>query len=249
MLPSSTREDRVRDTVRPGPRAPSAWPGWLLPIGFFALAVLLLAGSRQGGVSVPTAVVIDRESLRVGPRRAAMADPPRITIDGVPQNCNGCHQIFHSNSPAGATLNYHREVRLQHGLNNRCVNCHDAPNRERLTLRDGAAVSFAETPQLCAQCHGTVYRDWQRGTHGKTLGSWITNSDAQRRLSCTECHNPHAPKYEPVTPLPGPNTLRMGEQVASPAHGAHDEQSPLQRRLRSVQPEQRDHPTANGGRP
>jgi hypothetical protein len=220
-----------------------------MPIGFVGLAVLLVAGSRQDGVSAPPAAVIDPESLVVGPRRTAMADPPHITIEAVPQNCNGCHQIFHSNSPADATLSYHQELRLQHGLNNRCVNCHDPQDRERLTLRDGATVSFAVTPQLCAQCHGTVYRDWERGTHGKTLGSWITNSDLQRRLSCTECHNPHAPKYDPYKPLPGPNTLRMGEQPASPASGAHGKQSPLQHWLRELDPKHRDHPTTNGGRP
>lgn len=249
MQPTSTPQVPVGGAAPAGAQNTAAWLGWLLPIGFVALAVLLFAGSRQGGVAVPTAVVIDPESLLVGPRRMAMADPPHIAIDGAPQNCNGCHQIFQSNSPAGATLNYHQEIRLQHGLNNRCVNCHDSQNRERLTLRDGATVSFAETPQLCAQCHGTVYRDWERGTHGKTLGSWITNSDAQRRLSCTECHNPHAPKYEPYKPLPGPNTLRMGEQVACPAHGADEEQSPLQRWLREMDPKQRDHAPTNGGRP
>lgn len=249
MEPTSTHQAHVGGTVPFGSRSRTEWVGWLLPIGFGALAVLLFAASRQGGVSAPAAAVIDRESLLVGPRRAAMADPPHIAIDGVPQNCNGCHQIFHSNSPAGAALNYHREIRLQHGLNNRCMNCHDSQNREQLTLRDGATVSFAETQQLCAQCHGTVYRDWERGTHGKTLGSWITHSDAQRRLSCTECHNPHAPKYEPYKPLPGPNTLRMGEQIASPARGAHGKQSPLQRWLREPGPKRRDLPTTNGGRP
>lgn len=249
MEPTSKPQAHVEGTVPYGSRSTAAWLGWLLPIGFVALAVLLFASSRQGQVSFAPAVVIDRESLLVGPRRTAMADPPHITIDGVPQNCNGCHQIFHSNSPAGATMNYHQEIRLQHGLNNRCVNCHDPQNRERLTLRDGVTVSFAQTPQLCAQCHGTVYRDWERGTHGKTLGSWITNSDAQRRLSCNECHNPHAPKYEPYKPLPGPNTLRMGEQGTSPAHASHEELSPLQRWLRDTKPKQLNHPTTDGGRP
>lgn len=163
-----------------------------------------------------------------------MADPPHITIDGVPQNCNGCHQIFQSSSPAGATLNYHQDMSLQHGLNNRCVNCHDSKNRERLTLRDGATVSFAETPQLCAQCHGTVYRDWERGTHGKTLGSWVTGAAEKRRLSCNECHNPHSPKYEPYKPLPGPNTLRMGTQHTSPSHDHGERKSPLQRWIREL---------------
>jgi hypothetical protein len=157
-----------------------------------------------------------------------MSDPAHVLIDGRPQSCNGCHQIFRSSHAAGVMPNYHQDVGLNHGLNNRCANCHDANERERLALRDGTTIGFADTPRLCAQCHGTVYRDWQRGTHGKTLGSWITHSDAQRRLSCNECHDPHSPRYQPYPPLPGPNTLRMGDQ-SEPLHQAPSRHSPLQR--------------------
>lgn len=247
LQPTSTPQNHVGRAAHSGPRGTAAWLGWLLPVGFAALAGLLFAGSRQGGISSPPAVLIDQASLAVGPRRTAMADPPHINVDGSPQNCNGCHQIFRSDSPAGTALSYHQEVRLSHGLNNRCVNCHDSENRERLTLRDGATVPFTETPQLCAQCHGTVYRDWQRGTHGKTLGSWITNSEAQHRLSCNECHNPHSPKYEPYEPLPGPNTLRMGAQGSGPSHDPGGKQSPLQRRLRGLHTPRPSDPTHDGG--
>jgi hypothetical protein len=168
---------------------------------------------------------VDRSELAVGPRRQAMTDPPRILIDGVTQNCNGCHQIFQSSSPAGTVLDYHQDITLNHGLNNRCVNCHDADDRQVLTLRDGTIVPFSQTPRLCSQCHGTVFRDWERGTHGKTLGSWRTHTDGQRRLDCNECHNPHSPRYEPYQPLPGPNTLRMGEQ-RSPEHPSEHPREP-----------------------
>ncbi len=249
MNPTSRAQDDVGRTSALRPQSAPAWLGWLLPTGVAALAVLLFAGSRQGGVSPPPAALIDPASLAVGPVRTAMADPPHIEVDGLAQNCNGCHQIFRSESAAGATLHYHREIRLSHGLNNRCVNCHDSNDRERLTLRDGATVPFAETPQLCAQCHGTVYRDWQRGTHGKTLGSWITDSDAQRRFGCNECHDPHSPKYEPYAPLPGPNTLRMGEQHASPSDDHGGKESPLQRWLRARRSDRPSAPTRDGGHP
>jgi len=238
MEPARTTPTPDRGSDRVGSGVAPVWLGWLLPAGFVALAGILLAVSRVGGVVAPAAAVVDPESLRVGPRRTAMTDPPQIIVAEMPENCNACHQIFRSNSSAGAELNYHQEIRLGHGMNNRCVNCHDAENRERLTLRDGVTVPFADTPQLCAQCHGTVYRDWERGTHGKTLGSWVTNSDAQRRLSCNECHNPHVPKYDSYKPLPAPNTLRMGEQGAMPTHGSHEKQSPLQRWLRELEPKQ-----------
>lgn len=221
--------------VTAGPPSSATWFGLLLPLGFGALALVLFSNSRQIDIPIMPAQTVDPADLKVGPKRVAMTDPAHILIDGLAQNCNGCHQIFKSGTHAGEVSNYHQDLRLLHGLNNRCVNCHDSEDRERLTLRDGATVSFAQTPQLCAQCHGTVYRDWERGTHGKTLGSWVTHSESQRRLSCNECHNPHSPKYDPYEPLPGPNTLRMGSQITTPSHDHGDRQSPLQRWLQDLE--------------
>lgn len=228
------------------PNDPGAF-GWLLPIGFGVVAVGLLLMSKDPGIPVEPAAVVNPVDLAVGPRRTAMIDPPHMMVEGLAQNCNGCHQIFESSSPAGATLSFHREIDLNHGLNNRCVNCHDPHDRESLTLRDGTRIPFVQTPQLCAQCHGTVFRDWERGTHGKTLGSWITNSHDQRRLTCNECHDPHSPRYEPYTPMPGPRTLRMGSGKgdATPHHEAENE-SPLQRWLRDPH---HGHATTTGGHP
>lgn len=233
----------------PGAPRPAGWLGWIMPIGFGVLAVVLFAGSRQASIPLAPVHMVDRASLVVGPRRVAMSDPAHILVDGVAQNCNGCHQIFTSASPSGAVLSYHEDIRLSHGMNNRCVNCHDPTNRERLTLRDGATVAFAETPQLCAQCHGTVFRDWQRGTHGKTLGSWMTHSDMQRRLSCNECHDPHSPKYEPYEPMPGPNTLRMGNPNRAIHHAGAESESPLQKWLTVPDPHTPSTPAHTGGHP
>jgi hypothetical protein len=83
---------------------------------------------------------------------------------------------------------------------------------------------------LCAQCHGTTYRDWQRGMHGKTMGSWDKSSGKQRRLLCTECHNPHAPAYGRLAPLPGPRTLRMNAGDEKD-HQEGADPSPLHRRV------------------
>ncbi len=212
-------------------KAPRTRYGWLLPLGFIALAAALVLTSQSIDIPLVASAQVERGDLAAGARRVAMSDPPQLMVNGISQTCNGCHQIFASASAAGAPRNYHGDLHLSHGMNNRCVNCHDPNDREKLTLRDGTTVSFAQTPQLCAQCHGTVYRDWQRGTHGKTLGSWVTQSEAQRRLNCNECHNPHSPRYEPYAPLPGPNTLRMGAQHGFEHHTEDSAVSPLQRWL------------------
>lgn len=211
-------------------RGAAAARGWALPAGFLILAGVLWLSPRTVQIPVGTAAAVDRAALVVEPRRKAMTDPPQILVEGRLENCNACHQIFQSAHASGQPINYHTEIRLDHGLNARCVNCHDIHDRERLTLRDGTTVSYAQTPLLCAQCHGTLYRDWQNGTHGKTLGSWVTAAAAQRRLQCNECHDPHSPRYPPYSPLPGPRTLRMGDRSGA-AHPPSARGSPLQRWL------------------
>lgn len=228
-----------------GKRPSSNRMAFVLPGGFLILAVVLFATSGAPDIPIEPTAHVDPVVLVVGPRRAAMQDPPHIMVEGLAENCNACHQIFDSAHPGGAALGFHQEIILRHGLNNRCTNCHDAHDRERLTLRDGATIPFAQTPQLCAQCHGTTFRDWERGTHGKTLGSWITGSASQRRLTCNECHNPHAPAYGPYQPLPGPQTLRMG--VGEADGGGHEPggAGPLQQWLRI----QRTPPHDRGSQP
>ncbi len=94
-------------------------------------------------------------------------------------------------------------------------------------LHDGTRIGFNYAPRLCAQCHGTVFRDWERGTHGKTMGSWDADDPRRHRLACNDCHDPHSPAYPKFAPLPGPNTLRMGEQHGVTGHS--ERHIPLQR--------------------
>lgn len=231
------------------PPTPSAWAGWLLPIGFALITIALLASPARVNVPVEASPPVGPGALDVVPLRVALHDPPHSLVNGALENCNACHQVFESTDRLDRPLSYHQEITLSHGLNNRCLNCHDSKNRERLTLRDGSTVSFSQTPQLCSQCHGTVFRDWERGTHGKTLGSWVTGSPYQTRLSCNQCHDPHSPRYEPMAPLPGPRTLRMGEPRAHQHLTPSTKQSPLQRVLREANPDSSNEPNGSGGHP
>lgn len=215
---------------RPSQKGAALLREFALPVGFLLVAAALWFSPRRAQIPVNAPVVVERAALAVAPRRTAVSDPPQILVEGRSENCNACHQIFKSAHGGGELLTYHTEIRLNHGLNTRCINCHDVDNRELLTLRDGATVPYSDTPLLCAQCHGTVYRDWQNGTHGKTLGSWVTGSAARRRLNCNECHDPHSPRYPAFEPLPGPNTLRMGA-VEGDVHHEPASESPLQRWL------------------
>lgn len=184
----------------------------ILGIVFLGLAAWFITNPALPELPLAEGVEVSKAQIAPGARRAALQDPPATVVGGYSHNCNDCHRLFDSPPTPGRALLQHVGIQLNHGLNNRCFNCHDERNRERLVLFDGTTLSYEETPRLCAQCHGTVYRDWTRGTHGKTMGSWDASSGRQRRLHCNECHDPHAPAYQPIAPLPGPNTLRMGDQ-------------------------------------
>lgn len=202
-------------------------PAWALGPMFALVAVWLYFLSPVVEVPRGELTIVARERFAAGARRETTGDPPRAVVGGFEHACDECHRLFDSPPVERRTLVQHTTIRLNHGMNNRCFNCHDRKFRSRLVLHDGTLIGFSEVPRLCSQCHGTVFRDWQRGTHGKTMGSWDPASGALRRLECNECHDPHAPAYQPIQPLPGPNTLRMGDQSAR-AHDA-ERHIPLRR--------------------
>jgi len=199
-----------------------------VPLIFFALAIWFLLGDRSASLSLPPAVEIDASELEIGPLREILGDPPEVVIGGYAQRCETCHMLFESRPEASSSLKQHTDIRLDHGLNSRCYNCHSIVDRNKLVLHDGSLLGYEQVVDLCAKCHGPTFRDWERGTHGKTLGSWDATLGEMRRLLCTECHDPHSPAFPAMKPLPGPNTMRMG---APKAHTDEEEnRNPLQRR-------------------
>jgi hypothetical protein len=205
---------------QPGPSqtaAPRAGlAAWAIGPMFAAVAAWLYFLSPHVEVPRGEMQTVTRDQLKPGARRQPMGDPPQTMIGGYEHGCAECHRLFDSPPVARRTLMQHTDIVLRHGMNDRCFNCHDREDRTRLVLHDGTLIGFGEVPRLCSQCHGTVFRDWQRGTHGKTMGSWDVRSGKQHRLNCNDCHDPHSPAYQPVAPLPGPHTLRMGDQSARP---------------------------------
>lgn len=183
--------------------------------------------------SRPEAVrsTFDSSMLSTEPLHQMMRDPASMVIGAYDQRCTECHAIFVSSDvDPPVQLKQHTEIKLRHGMNDRCYNCHSKADRSKLILHGGVEIGFDQVGKLCAQCHGTTYRDWEVGMHGRTMGSWDASSGKQRRLMCTECHDPHSPAYEPMVPMPAPNALRQGPQDPHGAHGDHDSRNPLTRR-------------------
>jgi hypothetical protein len=189
--------------------------GWTTTIVSWSIGpcFLLLAGwlhwvAPDSRPHIPRTPPIDTAVLAPIPRLPVLNDPASAWIGGFEQRCNDCHRLFESPVDRVGPLYQHTHIVFAHGINDRCFNCHDQEDRQVLVLRDGRKLPFSRTAELCAQCHGTTYRDWERGMHGKTLGAWRPGAPAMRRLVCVECHDPHAPAYDPVEPLPAPHTLR-----------------------------------------
>lgn len=144
--------------------------------------------------------------------------PPFSNEDIFP--CSGCHADMEPNLERRELQDFHDDIQLDHGPPDRwCFDCHNPDDRDRLRLINGTLIGFDESYRLCGQCHGTIFRDWRQGIHGRRRGFW---NGPKSYLLCAHCHNPHAPRFAPMKPLPPPISpafLGRGE----PASGGGDE--------------------------
>lgn len=127
--------------------------------------------------------------------------PPPLSEDTFP--CTECHDPeIPVNKKRRQLKLAHREIVLRHDEEHRwCLDCHSPSNRDKLHLANGELIDFTESYRLCGQCHGDKYRDWRAGVHGRRSGSW---NGHKTYLLCVNCHNSHAPAFEPIAPLPPP---------------------------------------------
>jgi hypothetical protein len=127
--------------------------------------------------------------------------PPAPFSDESIFPCADCHEDLEVD-PEPRELMFHEEIQINHGPKDRwCFDCHNADDRNHLRLASGDLVGFDESYRLCGQCHGTIFRDWREGIHGRRRGYW---NGAKSYLLCAHCHNPHAPAFQPLEPLPPP---------------------------------------------
>jgi hypothetical protein len=109
-------------------------------------------------------------------------------------------------------VTFHQGLHYQHGAMT-CLSCHNADNYDTLRLADGNALAFNESKQLCSQCHGTQARDFEHGAHGGMSGFWDQSRGPRQRNTCTDCHDPHAPKFQPMTPVFAPVNPLLNERL------------------------------------
>jgi len=194
----------------------------VLLIAFLALALLTLFSIMRGGTGHKT-----QDSG--GTRAYSPADFPEIEFDRglLPEveeagaadvgetfrvreplayedyfPCTDCHGEMEVNYDRRELVEMHDDIQLNHGPEDRwCFDCHNPEDRDNLRLANGTLISFEESYRLCGQCHGTIFRDWREGIHGRREGFW---SGAKSYQLCAHCHNPHAPKFAAIEPLPPP---------------------------------------------
>jgi hypothetical protein len=124
---------------------------------------------------------------------------------GWSYNCNECHQMIKPRWRYDRPMAEHQEIRLDHGNNRFCLNCHHPSDRTAFADYDGSEIAEKDVVLLCAKCHGTIYRDWQAGVHGRANGYWDATRGPQTRLKCIQCHDPHSPQFKPLKPLSPPH--------------------------------------------
>jgi hypothetical protein len=175
-----------------------------------------VANKAFGPADFPLVFAKEEASAAAAPAGAsAMVFPvpaPPFTEGIFP--CMQCHEGIPPNPERRALEGMHSDIVFHHDEEHRwCLDCHDMNNRDQLHLANGAPVPFTESYQLCGQCHGTQYRDWRSGIHGKRTGYW---DGSKRYLLCVHCHNPHNPRFAALQPLPPP----VRPQFLRPAEAA-----------------------------
>ena len=113
----------------------------------------------------------------------------------------------------------HENIKLNHGNNRYCLNCHHEKNRKAFVDYDGSEIAEQDVVLLCAKCHGPKYRDWKAGVHGRQNGYWDESKGEQTRLRCIQCHDPHEPVYQSMKPLP---PLTYPDRAPHSKHGSEE---------------------------
>lgn len=175
-----------------------------------ALAIsVLFAGFELRGSGITWAQTpFDHEDSDVKPEHPMNQEfpVPMKPLSKTITPCRACHgpeKDFPVNFKRREDLLVHTNIKLNHGgVRLWCLDCHNPENRNYLLpLSDGKPIDFEHSYLLCGKCHGTKYRDWRYGIHGKRTGYW---NGPKSYYLCVSCHDPHSPKFKPLAPMPPP---------------------------------------------
>jgi len=182
-----------------------------IPKSALVFLVVSLVGvcvhSGMGGAQSQIQAPMEPSLEDVGPERADEFPVPIKPLPMTITPCRACHgpeKDFPVNFKRREDLLVHRNVKLNHGgIRVWCLDCHNPDDRNYLLpLSDGKLIRFEQSYLLCGKCHGTKFRDWRNGIHGRRTGNW--NGEKSYYL-CVICHDPHSPRFKPIEPMPPPH--------------------------------------------
>lgn len=174
--------------------------------GFLSFALVREDGTRRA----------PRQRVDLQPVRGDVR-PLLLRRGDVVYECSRCHRTAQAPERYPRLIAQHaKETVLNHGRNDFCLNCHHQNNRMAYVAHDGSEIPADRPSYLCGQCHGPRYRDWEMGLHGRPSGYWKRGLGESQTLHCIQCHDPHAPRFASLEPLPGPQV--RGRPVEGATH-------------------------------
>lgn len=125
--------------------------------------------------------------------------------------CVTCHSLRTPAALPTSTADldeFHQGLLFAHGQLT-CASCHVIGDQTTLHRADGTPVAMVDAIQLCRQCHGSQARDYDHGAHGGMNGHWDRSVGAQLKNHCIDCHDVHAPQFQPSMPVLPPRDRGM----------------------------------------
>jgi hypothetical protein len=202
----------------------------------FRRAAFAAGGVLAIGGLVALAGAVGGLSSQPAPKKPNFEDthldktPPRkmtglvLKKDGWDYNCMECHALMPAKWHYDHPIYQHADIKLEHGNNRFCLNCHHPTNRNVFVDYDGSEIPQNKVDQLCGKCHGTIHREWEAGVHGRQNGHWNKELGPATKLVCIQCHDPHSPAFKPMKPLaPLRYPPRAHNSINSDHSGPHAE--------------------------
>jgi len=184
----------------------------VLTIAVMTAAALESMSETPAASSSPVTVAEKTESLAGDTEEFPVPVAPLPKTITPCRACHGPEKDFKINWTREEVIRVHTNIRLEHGgIRVWCLDCHSPDERNFLVpLSDGKPIAFERSYELCGKCHGTKYRDWRHGIHGKRTGHW---NGKKTYFLCTNCHDPHSPLFRPINPMPPPKKPRSPVQA------------------------------------
>lgn len=206
-----------------GRKSRTIYSVWWIALIFIVLAITFAVDFWGTKREVIQHEPVDRRHFDTAPVRTPLSEPEYV-YEGKRYRCNDCHATLEPSAIQKSFFSAHPDVILQHGANNHCQTCHNRDNMDLLVDLNRDDIPFAQSHQSCLPCHGPIYRDWERGLHGRMNDHWDREQGDVRRLTCVACHDPHQPAFAPMKPAPGPHVRQYRDFLKSMTNegGDHD---------------------------